>query len=381
MLSIVAPAVKITQGNLTLYACGFSVGELIRKNFYEVETLDPESEEDKGYQRLLNKGRAKKLADYIVDGMDHKEAFLPTAIFLATDKHIEHNASNNTISFDLDTIGPFAVVDGQHRLEGLRLAAEEDERVKDFMVSVNIAVRLPVSHQMAHFFLVNSTQKSVDPSIEQRIKARLTEILDLDDDAPTLPSWIEKVVRRGDDERALKIADFLNSDDNSPWRGRIEMANRPGPHTTIKQKSFVKILIKNILNPSNPLGSKDLSVEKVQKLLLNYWRAITAIIAPDNQDSVAFKYIGFELFSKFSHSFFVYMQNQPDFKSETMQRVLRETFNNVTGEHAGIGHPDYWRVGGRASGMNAGALTKVVGSLSEAMHSRGKLGSIGNADL
>ncbi|MEP6935856.1 MAG: hypothetical protein ABI988_18275 [Nitrospirota bacterium] len=60
------------------------MGDLLRDGFYSIEKLDPEDPGGKGYQRLLNKARAKKLADYIVDGQETKDAFLPTSVFLAT---------------------------------------------------------------------------------------------------------------------------------------------------------------------------------------------------------------------------------------------------------------------------------------------------------
>ena len=76
--------------------------------FYNVETLDPEDPSDTG--------RAKKLADYIVAGQKTKDAFLPTSIFLATHKSIPFNEQSNTIEIDIVEIGPFSVVDGQHRV-------------------------------------------------------------------------------------------------------------------------------------------------------------------------------------------------------------------------------------------------------------------------
>lgn len=45
--------------------------------------------------------------------------------------------------FGLTTeIGAFNVVDGQHRIRGLVLAAEKDPSLDDFEVAVNIAVNL-----------------------------------------------------------------------------------------------------------------------------------------------------------------------------------------------------------------------------------------------
>src|ERR1700738_3099333 len=151
MSKIHIPAARIQQGSLVLYSTALKVKELMSENFYNVETLDPADGNDKGYQRLLNIARAKKLADYIIKGQDSQDAFLPTSIFLATDKSIEFNDDNHTIEFDTSVIGPFSVVDGQHRLEGLKMAAQKDDRVLDLEVPVNIAINLPTIAQMCHF--------------------------------------------------------------------------------------------------------------------------------------------------------------------------------------------------------------------------------------
>src|SRR5439155_19946917 len=106
---------------------------------------------------------------------------LPNSVFLPTDTAIPLEANMNTIDINPSVVGPFSVVDGQHRLEGLKMAAEKDPRVLDFEVPVNIGINLPTIAQMCHFLIVNTTQKSVDKSVEQRIIARLTEALDVED--------------------------------------------------------------------------------------------------------------------------------------------------------------------------------------------------------
>src|SRR5436309_16015595 len=100
MSRIKIPAARVRQGALVLYATSMKVRELVSEKFYSVETLDPDDKSDKGYQRLLNTARGKKLADYIVKGQDSKDAFLPTSVFLATDKSIPFNEQDNTIEID-----------------------------------------------------------------------------------------------------------------------------------------------------------------------------------------------------------------------------------------------------------------------------------------
>ncbi|MBX9459794.1 MAG: DGQHR domain-containing protein [Brevundimonas sp.] len=221
MALMILPAARVRQGTLKLFATSIPVRDLLEPGFFSVETLDPEDTEDRGYQRLLNTARAKRLADYVVQGQDTQDAFLPTSIFLATDRTIEFNSTDNTIQFDTAAVGPFSVVDGQHRLEGLRLAAARDPRVLDFEAPVNIAVELPRIAQMCHFLIVNTTQKSVDKSVEQRIFARLSEALDVED-LPSLPRWVLKVAERGEVQKAIKIVDYLNETAGSPWLGKIK---------------------------------------------------------------------------------------------------------------------------------------------------------------
>ncbi len=362
---LIIPASRVRQGALTLYTTSIRVRDLVLDGFYNVETLDPEDTNDKGYQRLLNKARAKKLADYILGGQDSHDAFLPTSVFLATDKSIGFNDTNNTIEIDISLVGPFSVVDGQHRLEGLKMAAEKDERVLDFEVPVNIAINLPKIAQMCHFLIVNTTQKSVDKSVEQRIIARLSDALGVED-LPTLPKWILNTVEKGEVEKAIKYTDYLNEMEDSPWFGKIQMANADTDEATINQRSFVKSIVKYVLTANNPLAIvKDF--EKEKKIFLNYWKAIKLVL-DDGNSTVLYKYNGVELFCKFSIPFFMKLQDRGSFTVATMESLLRSCFDNVEGDYAGVGHSDWWSKGGKASFLNLGAINVVSQEMSKALH-------------
>lgn len=116
MSEIERPAARIRQGNLTLYATSLQVRDLRQPNFYRIDTLD--ADEGTGYQRILNEARAKRLADYLLAGHKALEAFLPTSIFLATDRLLSFDSERNTVRIDASKVGPFNVVDGQHRIKG-----------------------------------------------------------------------------------------------------------------------------------------------------------------------------------------------------------------------------------------------------------------------
>jgi DGQHR domain-containing protein len=283
---------------------------------------------------------------------------------MATHKNIAFNPVNNTIEIDIDEIGPFSVVDGQHRVEGLKMAAEKDNRVLDFEVPVNIAINLSKIAQMCHFLIVNTTQKSVEKGVEQRIYARLTNALEVED-IPNLPKWISNSVQKGEDEKALQYVDFLNNDKESPWYNRIEMANEDNKDATVNQKSFVKAVKKYVLVANNPLTIYP--ADKQHKIFLNYWKAITSIIGTD-EPTVLFKYNGVELFCKFCVPFFNKLINIGDFKVTTMQPILDQTFDNMEGDYAGVGHTEFWVKGGKASFLNSGAINVINTELVKALH-------------
>lgn len=359
------PASLVKQGDLTLYATSLKVSDFIIPNFYSIERLDPENANEKGYQRLLNKSRAKKLCDYIVGGQATKDAFLPTSIFMATDKTIPFNPSNNTIEIDIRDMCPFNIVDGQHRVEGLKMAAEKDPRVLEFEVPVNIAINLSEIEQMCHFLIVNTTQKSVEEGVAQRIRARLTRAIGVDN-TPHLPKWIMSSVQKGEDEKALQFVDFLNDAPSSPWKDKIKMANDEASDGSINQKSFVKAIKKYVLVADNPVLNTEPD-DRQHKIFLNYWTALINIIGAE-EPTVLYKYNGVELFCKFCVPFFSKMINESDYKVQTMQSVLQHMFDSLEGMAAGVGHSDFWVKGGIASGLNASALSKINTEMVKALH-------------
>jgi DGQHR domain-containing protein len=365
MATLTFPAARVRQGHLVLYATSIPVSDLLAKDFYSVETLDPEDLNDRGYQRLLNNARAKRLAEYLIKGLDDQDAFLPTSVFLATDKSIHFDAEHNTMSFDIAAVGPFSVVDGQHRLEGIKLAALKDSRVMKLEIPVNIAVELSRIAQMCHFLIVNTTQKSVDKSVEQRIVSRLSDALDVED-LPSLPKWILNTVEKGDVDKAVRLCDFLNSVPDSPWRHKIQMANMDSESSTINQRTFVKAIVKYVLTSNNPVSALN-DFEKEKKIFLNYWKAIAALL-DDGDSAVLYKYNGVELFCKFSIPFFMKLQNKGSFTVSTMTDLLKTTFENVEGEYAGVGHPEWWASGSKASYVNAAAMNVVAQEMAKSLH-------------
>ena len=368
-MKITVPAARVRQGNLSLYTTSLTVRNLMQEGFYSIEHLDPETGQT-GYQRLLQTNRAKRLADYIIKGQEEKDAFLPTSVFLATEKNIVFNPDNNTITFDIDEIGGFSVVDGQHRLEGLRLAAEKNRDVYDFELPVNIAYNLSHIDQMCHFLIVNTTQKSVDKGIEQQIISRLTKLNGLEKRL-TLPKWIQNIIDRGDVDKALELVKYLNTTEDSPWQGKVRIGTQSKtPKTTINGGSFVKMIENHIMTTSHPLHHID-DLERERGAFLNYWKAIANLLEPDDESqTVLYKHIGALLFSMFSTPFFYKMNAiNEGYEVKKMEDILKNCFDNMDGEYEGVGSSDWWLSGsGQAGGLNSGAVAKVSSAMARALN-------------
>ena len=374
--TITRAAALVRQGSLKLYATSIKIADLNLPNFYTINRLDPE-EEGPGYQRILNQGRAKKLAEYLLDGQIEHDTFLPTSIFLATNKDVPFDASANTITFDVAQVGPFNVVDGQHRIAGLILAAAKNSDLMNFEIPVNIAVGLDDISQMCHFLIVNTTQRSVDKAVEQQIVARLTRMVNLEE-MPTIPRWIRRQVEKGEDARALGVANYLNTDVSSPWLGKIRMANdEDGAAATINQKSFVTSLKKYIFSSNNPLSNPEWDATR-PKILSNYWKAIVELLVDEGSEkpSVIFKTIGVDLFHIVSATIFMHLANQQDFKKETIKGLLVRGFDNLTGDNVGIADKEWWQRGGVASGLNTAAVRKLAMALNHAINVQNNLGTV-----
>ena len=385
-MQITVPAVQVKQGDLSLYTTSLTVEQLMEDGFYSVDHLHPETGQT-GYQRILQPSRAKALADYIIEGQITKDVFLPTSIFLATEADIIFNVESNTITFDTDDIigfdgkKGFNVVDGQHRLEGLKeavkIAKKKDrvilESVLKFQIPVNIAYKLPYIDQMLHFVTVNTMQKNVDDGVAQQIIARLTKLRKTQN-IPTMPKKIKKDVETGSTAKALDLVEYLNKTDGSPWKGKVRMREQKKkdfPETTISQASFVRMIKKHIMVANHPLLLADEDPEEQRKIFFNYWKAISDLLDPkDGSETVLYKHLGVTLFSMFcTHLFPTLNATGLPYTVDAIKETLENCFNNMEGDYTEVGDPKWWLSGekGEAGKLNPSELVKISASMYRAL--------------
>ena len=368
------PAVQIKQGNLTLYLTYVTPRDLFTDadkdgyKFYAVEKLDSDTQE--GYQRILNETRARRLSRHLTEANGDGYAHLPTTVFLATDKSVDFDEDTQTLKFDKGLVCPFSVVDGQHRIEGLRLAVDREPELLDFKLPVTLATELDDTHQMYHFFIVNTTQVPVDSALRQQITRRFTDMQGVEE-LPYTPHWIERDITRGRDAKALRVTEFLNENSESPLHGRIQMANDPVGRNKIRQAAIVNMLKSEVFGPSNPLSVQETDINRASRIMLNYFRAIDDVFVNgrDRNATVVYKSNGIFFFLGVSKWIFnVLYSSTNDFTTKSIVSVIEASLDEIDDTYRSVISPDWWMPGPHgASNLNRAAVRGYIDAFQQAL--------------
>jgi len=174
----------ITQGKHRFYSLTIPSDVLARTCFVVDRDEDPIA----GFQRLLDKGRAQQIADYIDAGF----GTIPTSVVLSAQSISEfiYDSKKRTVRFR-DNPKSFLVLDGQHRIYGFHLAKSE---LRVPVVVYNALTRVDESRL---FIDINTKQKPVPNELlldirklaEYRndLENRLGDIFDLFATEPSSP--------------------------------------------------------------------------------------------------------------------------------------------------------------------------------------------------
>jgi len=216
---------------------------------FEEEVVDVEThsyDEDSSFQRLLDRLRARKISDYL--GVE--DALLPNAVILASRETADVEvrlidaspgsvASVFFVTLTWQEDIPLNIIDGQHRLEALKMLIREDAQYEDFMLPATLLIDFPYYMQAELFSVINGEQKAVNRS----------QIYDLLGYLPLKDPLTRQQVYEGE----LKVHRFshnvvkvLNNSISSPWHSKIKM--RGIGQGVVTQASFVDHLVP-LINP------------------------------------------------------------------------------------------------------------------------------------
>jgi DGQHR domain-containing protein len=175
------PVMKVTQPIGSFYIGKMKADDLIKISWFDIRQLAGDSDLDKylGIQRKVSDKRVKEIAQYV----RLSDATFPTAVILAVEGRCasleslngEEDDRSDFFSMTLrnipggfnddDTVlfrGIARVLDGQHRIKGLR---ESGADLSNFEVNVCVFVDADIADQASIFATVNLAQTKVNRSL------------------------------------------------------------------------------------------------------------------------------------------------------------------------------------------------------------------------
>ncbi len=200
-------------------------------------------------QRLLDTKRIVDLKRFALAGGDFSAGIILN--WVSTDNPL--TIENNTLSFEVGE-RLAQLVDGQHRVEGLRDAIRAESKVGNHEIPVVIYVGLTTTECADIFVSINDKQKPIPRSMIVDLYGVASELV------------VDPV-----SERARDLAEMLNNEDESPYHSLIRFANEPRSKFGIAV-STVNDNIKPLIEPQGLMNTVGLSELHMQKMcLFNYF--------------------------------------------------------------------------------------------------------------
>lgn len=179
-----------------------------------VQIVDPKQ----GYQRPPERSRITKIGSHLIKAIVHGEGqgggLFPTAVVLAARSPLKYEGEKLTITV------PLQVIDGQHRIAGLRYAIEEKGTVEldEFPIPFVIIEVAELLVEMTQFRIINGTAKQVRTDL---VNAILTATAAKKGDSAVAEKDRWKVV-------VTKVVEKLDKTPDSPWHSLILMPDEAG---------------------------------------------------------------------------------------------------------------------------------------------------------
>lgn len=267
-------AIQSNQNGNGVFSAKMSVKDL--DQVAAVDAFDPASGNDNGYQRKPNEKRYYEIANY----MTYEKSMMPPAIVLSYRGKLDVvKRDGDVVTLEIPDDQKLWVIDGQHRLGGLRLIAglyidpetgEEAEEAEEFINYTNnyrkfempvVIIESPsVEVEAYQFAKINSEAKKVNKYLANESILRGGGKLPVGKQA-----WVP---------RAVALTKHLNETRNSPLCDHLKHPNSPrGGEFYCSMLGFMNSLDRlvndNIYGARWEKGEED----KIKRMLLDYWSA------------------------------------------------------------------------------------------------------------
>jgi DNA sulfur modification protein DndB len=249
------PILTLQQASATMYA--FVAPASFLRAIAGVTRREDDLE--KGYQRHLRESRLKQVAKYVEEG-----GVIPNNIIL----DLYGDAVVVDVAKETITISGTKcawVIDGQHRLFGF------EHTQKDYPLLVVAFLKLDEKQEVDTFVTINTQQKRLPSSL-------VLDLLGITGNEEDIRMRCRELVAR------------LNEEEDSPWRGGIDMTGEMGGHISLV--NFVR-KVRPLIDTGGVLRA--CTFEEQYRVLANFWSAVKAVFAPQwgSKGSLLTKTLGF----------------------------------------------------------------------------------------
>lgn len=282
-----------------------TAGALSKVTYTAVRGVD---DEQGAVQRILVERRIRSLKEFVLSGGD-----LPGCIIL---NWVGDQLTIDGEQFSFEPKSKQAqIIDGQHRVAGIKEAIREDESIADMCIPVVIYQNLSTQECADIFIAINTEQKPAPKSLVYDLYGIGSEV-SIDPAAA----------------RARDIAEVLNKDEESPYFGKIKFPGEPRRKGGIALSTAVSA-IKQLVEPSatfEQIGVNELNLQI--KCLSNYFSAIEKEYGEGwDATTNAFQYsAGFTAACEFFKLKLVpYCAKQKSFEVETIRAALNLNDNGL----------------------------------------------------
>lgn len=242
------PAIQVVQGDREFFLTVLTARQLVAISYVAIRG---QSEEEGAVQRIFNRERLASLRRYALHGGAY-----PSSIVLNWTAADLLNFDDGMLAIPEGSRSA-QVIDGQHRVEGLRAAIEESADVGDAQIPVSIYVGLDTKACADLFLSINTEQKPVPRSL-------VFDLYGIASETVVDPAAV----------RARDLAMYLNEDERSPYYENIKMPNQPIRKGGIALSTAVAAL-KPLVEAKGIFEQIDASeLEIQQKIVMNFFVAL-----------------------------------------------------------------------------------------------------------
>jgi len=298
---------EVKQMNKELILTKLPAGLLVNISYASVRGRD---NEPGAVQRLLNPKRIESIKDFTLEGGDYPGAIILN--WVSTTNPLRK--INQTIILS-DTARSAQIIDGQHRIAGIKAAISVREDVASLEIPVAIYENLTTKECADIFLAINTEQKTVPRSL-------VFDLYGIASESVIDPAAV----------RARDIATYLNEAEDSPFADQIKfpgISKRKGGIALSTAVSSIKPLVED----KGSFEQIDIfELERQKRIIFNFFTAIKEKYQEnwDIKNNIFFYAAGFAGAMEFLQlKLLPYCISKGSFTVETIGKTLNFTQSNL----------------------------------------------------